>query len=66
MAAGAAIQLQELPVRGGGELTMKKGDQLCILRADVTTDADALNLLRLVAALTALGSGKNLFALHPF
>jgi hypothetical protein len=34
---------------------MKKGDQLCILRAEVKTDADALNLLRLVAALTALG-----------
>ena len=33
---------------------MKKGDQLCILRAEVKTDADALNLLRLVAALTAL------------
>ena len=34
---------------------MKKGDQLCILRAEVKTDADALNLLRLVAALTAIG-----------
>ena len=34
---------------------MKKGDQLCILRAEVKTDADALSLLRLVAALTALG-----------
>jgi len=34
---------------------MKKGDQLCILRAEVKTDADALNLLRLVAALTTIG-----------
>jgi len=34
---------------------MKKGDQLCILRAEVKTEADALNLLRLVGALTALG-----------
>ena len=55
---------------------MQKGDQLCILRAEVNaprdsastnaertphgrrsanTDADALNLLRLVAALTAIG-----------
>ena len=34
---------------------MQKGDQLCILRAVVKSDADALNLLRLVAALTALG-----------
>ena len=34
---------------------MQKGDQLCILRAEVKTDADALNLLRLVAALTTLG-----------
>ena len=34
---------------------MQKGDQLCILRAEVKTDADALNLLRLVAALTAIG-----------
>ena len=34
---------------------MQKGDQLCILRVEVKTDADALNLLRLVAALTALG-----------
>ena len=34
---------------------MRKGDQLCILRAEVKTDADALNLLRLVAALTAIG-----------
>jgi hypothetical protein len=34
---------------------MKKGDQLCIVRAEVKTDADALNLLRLVAALTAVG-----------
>jgi hypothetical protein len=34
---------------------MKKGDQLCILRAEVKSDVDALNLLRLVAALTALG-----------
>ena len=33
---------------------MKKGDQLCILRAEVKTEADALNLLRLVAALTAM------------
>ncbi len=34
---------------------MKKGDQLCILRAEVKTEANALNLLRLVAALTAIG-----------
>jgi hypothetical protein len=34
---------------------MKKGDQLCILRAEVKTDADALNILRLVGALTAVG-----------
>ena len=34
---------------------MKKGDQLCILRAEVKTTADALNLLRLVGALTAIG-----------
>ena len=34
---------------------MKKGDQLCILRAEVKTDADAINLLRLVGALTAIG-----------
>ncbi len=34
---------------------MEKGDQLCILRAEVKTDADALNLLRLVAALATLG-----------
>ena len=34
---------------------MQKGDQLCILRVEVKTDADALNLLRLVGALTALG-----------
>ena len=34
---------------------MRKGDQLCILRAEVKTDADALNLLRLVGALTAIG-----------
>ena len=34
---------------------MQKGDQLCILRAEVKTEADALNLLRLVGALTALG-----------
>ena len=34
---------------------MKKGDQLCILRAEVKTDTDALNLLRLVGALTAIG-----------
>ena len=32
---------------------MRKGDQLCILRAEVKTDADGLNLLRLVAALPA-------------
>ena len=34
---------------------MQKGDQLCILRVEVKNDTDALNLLRLVAALTALG-----------
>ena len=34
---------------------MQKGDQLCILRAEVKTDADALNLLRLEAALAAIG-----------
>jgi hypothetical protein len=34
---------------------MRKGDQLCILRAEVKTDADANNLLRLVGALTAIG-----------
>ncbi len=34
---------------------MRKGDQLCILRTEVKTEADALNLLRLVGALTALG-----------
>ena len=34
---------------------MRKGDQLCILRAEVKTEADALNLLRLVGALTAIG-----------
>ena len=34
---------------------MKKGDQLCILRAEVKTEADALNLLQLVGALSALG-----------
>ena len=34
---------------------MQKGDQLCILRAEIKSGADALNLLRLVAALTALG-----------
>ena len=34
---------------------MKKGDQLCILRSEVITDADTINLLRLVGALTAIG-----------
>ena len=34
---------------------MQKGDQLCILRVEVKTDADAINLLRLVGALTAIG-----------
>ena len=34
---------------------MKKGDQLCILRAELNADADAINLLRLVGALTAIG-----------
>ncbi len=34
---------------------MKKGDHLCILRAEVRTEADGLNLLRLVAALTTIG-----------
>jgi hypothetical protein len=34
---------------------MQKGDQLCILRTEVKTEADVLNLLRLVGALTALG-----------
>ena len=34
---------------------MRKGDQLCILRAEVKTDSDALSLLRLVGALTAMG-----------
>ena len=34
---------------------MQKGDQLCILRAEVKSDANGLDLLRLVAALTALG-----------
>ena len=40
---------------------MEKGDQLCILRAEVKTDADALNLLRLVAALAAIGLIRNSF-----
>lgn len=34
---------------------MKKGDELCILRAEIKTDADALNLLRFVGAFTASG-----------
>jgi hypothetical protein len=34
---------------------MQKGDQLCIIRAEVKTDAEAINILRLVAALTAVG-----------
>ena len=38
---------------------MQKGDQLCILRAEVKTAADALNLLRLVVALTAIGVALN-------
>lgn len=34
---------------------MEKGDQLCIVRAEVQTEAEATNILRLIAALTAIG-----------